>query len=146
MASCSARHLCAWKQCRKPELCVESPFIWWISLQCEPISHSQVARERIPTLQNVQAFWPFNALRETSFETCSHRLMTKFVTILKSQPSNPDKQLLFIYSDGGPDHRLTYLSVQLSMFYIVHKRKCNFTCSDIIIMNNKSLPPALVVG
>ena len=25
-----------------------------------------------------------------------------------------DRHMLFIYSDGGPDHRLTYVSVQLS--------------------------------
>ena len=27
-----------------------------------------------------------------------------------------------------------------------HKRKCNFTGSDVIIMNNEYLPPTLVVG
>ncbi len=26
-----------------------------------------------------------------------------------------DRHILFVYSDGGPDHRLTYLSVQLSL-------------------------------
>lgn len=30
-----------------------------------------------------------------------------------------DKSILFIYSDGGPDHRLTYISVQLFLIALV---------------------------
>ena len=30
-----------------------------------------------------------------------------------------DRHILFVYADGGPDHRLTYLSVQLSLIALV---------------------------
>ena len=44
--------------------------------------------------------------------------MTKLVHFLKSEPCIPDKSLMFIYSDGGPNHQLTYLSVQLHVSLI----------------------------
>ena len=32
-----------------------------------------------------------------------------------------DKPILFLYCDGGPDHHLTYLSVQLSLIALILK-------------------------
>ena len=55
--------------------------------------------------------------------------MTELVNLLKSQASIPDKPLLFIYSDGGPDHRLTYLSVQLSLISVFLKLDLDFLCA-----------------
>ena len=40
------------------------------------------------------------------------RHITELFDILKSDKAKP---ILFMYTDGGPDHRLTYLSVQLAL-------------------------------
>ena len=42
-----------------------------------------------------------------------HRHMTELCEMVKKE-NLAEKSLLFIYSDGGPNHRLTYLFVQLS--------------------------------
>lgn len=69
----------------------------------------------------------FVGMKEALFEPSSpHRHMTELVHLLKSQLSIPDKPLLFIYSDGGPDHRLTYLSVQLSLISVFLKLAWTF--------------------
>ena len=39
------------------------------------------------------------------------------------------KPILFLYSDGGPDHRLTYLSVQLSLIALFLQRDLDFLCA-----------------
>ena len=71
----------------------------------------------------------FVGMKEALFEpSLPHRHMTELVHLLKSQPSIPDKPLLFIYSDGGPDHRLTYLSVQLSLISVFLKLDLDFLC------------------
>ena len=36
--------------------------------------------------------------------------------------------ILFLYSDGGPDHRLTYLSVQMSLIALFLKLDLDFLC------------------
>ena len=53
-------------------------------------------------------------IKDAVFEASSPiRHAAELYNILKSRDdSHP---MLFIYSDGGPDHRLTYLSVQLSL-------------------------------
>ena len=69
-------------------------------------------------------------MKEAIFEPSSpHRHMTELVHLLKSQPNIPDKPLLFIYSDGGPNHRLTYLSVQLSLILVFLKLDLDFLCA-----------------
>ena len=69
----------------------------------------------------------FVGMKEALFEPSSpYRHMIELVHLLKSQPSIPDKPLLFIYSDGGPDHRLTYLSVQLSLISVFLKLYLEF--------------------
>jgi len=40
-----------------------------------------------------------------------------------------DKSVLFLYSDGGPDHRLTYVSVQLSLICPFRKLNLDFLCA-----------------
>ena len=72
----------------------------------------------------------FVGMKEAVFEPSSpHRHMTELVHLLNSQPSIPNKPLLFIYSDGGPDHRLTYLSVQLSLISVFLKLDLDFLCA-----------------
>ena len=38
------------------------------------------------------------------------------------------KPIMFMYTDGGPDHRLTYLSVQLSLILLFLKLDLDFLC------------------
>lgn len=40
-----------------------------------------------------------------------------------------DKSVLFIYSDRGPDHCLTYLSVQLSLVSLYLKLDLDYLCA-----------------
>ena len=39
------------------------------------------------------------------------------------------KSVLFLYTDGGPDHRLTYVSVQLSLICLFLKLDLDFLCA-----------------
>ena len=39
------------------------------------------------------------------------------------------KPILVLYTDGGPDHRLTYLSVQLSLLAIFKELDLDFLCA-----------------
>lgn len=39
------------------------------------------------------------------------------------------KSILFLYTDGGPDHRLTYLSVQISLITLFLKLDLDFLCA-----------------
>lgn len=53
-------------------------------------------------------------IKDAVFEPSSPiRHATELCSILKSKCD--DHPMLFLYADGGPDHRLTYLSVQLSL-------------------------------
>ena len=57
--------------------------------------------------------------KDAVFELSSAlRHVTELHSILHKQTSNP---MLFIYTDGGPDHRLTYFSVQLSLIALFRK-------------------------
>ena len=38
------------------------------------------------------------------------------------------KPILFLYCDGGPDHRLTYISVQLSIICLFLKLNLYYIC------------------
>jgi len=42
--------------------------------------------------------------------------MTELFDIVQAKEQLSEKSAVFIYSDGGPDHRLTYLPVQLITF------------------------------
>ncbi len=51
-------------------------------------------------------------LKEGAFEP--HRHITELSDVVRTHlPAS--KPIVFLYTDGGPDHRLTYLSVQLSL-------------------------------
>ena len=64
-------------------------------------------------------------LKEGAFEPSSPaRHCTELGQILSSR-NLQTKPILFLYSDGGPDHRLTYLSVQMSL---ILKYYLDFLC------------------
>lgn len=44
---------------------------------------------------------------------------TEVTTIILKKCYSPVPPILFVYSDGGPDHRLTYVSVQISLDCLV---------------------------
>ena len=56
----------------------------------------------------------FVGAKDITFEPSSpFRHMAELHSVLQSHSFS--KPVLFIYSDGGPDHRLTYVNVQLSL-------------------------------
>ena len=56
----------------------------------------------------------FVGVKDAVFQSSSPlRHATELHSLLLQRVAN--RSILFIYSDGGPDHRLTYLSVQLSL-------------------------------
>ena len=62
-------------------------------------------------------FEPSSPLRHTT------ELHSLLITRLQS------KSVLFLYSDGGPDHRLTYISVQLSLIALFLNLDLDFLCA-----------------
>lgn len=48
------------------------------------------------------------------------------IVLTKNLETNP---IMFIYTDGGPDHRLTYLEVQLSLISLFLKLHLDFLCA-----------------
>ena len=66
--------------------------------------------------------------KDTSFEPSSpFRHATELSSIL-NMPQCSQKSTLFIYCDGGPDHRLTYISVQLSLIAMFLPLDLDFLC------------------
>ena len=59
------------------------------------------------------------------------RHVTELFEILKTENAKP---ILFMYTDGGPDHRLTYLSVQLALV-------CLFIAGDYDMLVAARTPP-----
>ena len=51
-------------------------------------------------------------VKENCFEPSPLRHNTELSTVLKG---TDDREILCLYTDGGPDHRVTYISVQLSL-------------------------------
>ena len=73
-------------------------------------------------------------IKDAIFEPSSPlRHATELHSILKSVDSDP-KPILLIYSDGGPDHNLTFLSTQIS--YI-----CLFLQMDLDMLSAVRTPP-----
>ena len=71
----------------------------------------------------------FVGLKEGIFEPSSPaRHMTELCDIMQGELTS-DKSVLFIYSDGRPDHRLTYLSVQLSLILLYLKLDLDYLCA-----------------
>ena len=68
-------------------------------------------------------------LKEATFEPSSPpRHIAELYDIVNTQglETNP---ILLLYTDGGPDHRLTYLSVQLSLISLFLKLDLDFLCA-----------------
>ncbi|XP_019860109.1 PREDICTED: uncharacterized protein LOC109588370 [Amphimedon queenslandica] len=68
-------------------------------------------------------------LKDSVFEPSSpiHHMTELYQTILKTETHK--KPILFIYSDGGPDHRLTYILVQLSLICLFIKLDLDYLCA-----------------
>ncbi len=49
--------------------------------------------------------------------------------LIQSDPTTASKPILFIYSDGGPDHRITFISVQLSLICLFRKLNLDYLCA-----------------
>ncbi|XP_065895962.1 uncharacterized protein [Dysidea avara] len=68
------------------------------------------------------------SLKECAFEPSSPmRHATELSCILDSQVEN--KHILLVYMDGGPDHRVTYLSVQVALISLFLKFDLDFVCA-----------------
>jgi len=46
-----------------------------------------------------------------------------------------EKSMLFVYTDGGPDHCLTYISTQLSLIAVFLNLNLDFLCAARIAPN-----------
>ena len=67
-------------------------------------------------------------LKDATFEPSSpERHMAELHSSLVLQGLDI-KPVLFLYTDGGPDHRLTYLSVQMSLISLFLKLDLDFLC------------------
>ena len=70
----------------------------------------------------------FVGVKDITFEPSSpfwH--MAELHSVLQSHSFS--KPVLFIYSDGGPDHRLTYINVQLSLICLFLKFNLDYLCA-----------------
>ena len=67
--------------------------------------------------------------KDAAFEPSSPiRHATQLAFILSSS-TDDHKSVLFLHSDVGPDHRLTYVSVQLSLIALFLTCKLDFLCA-----------------
>ena len=92
---------------------------------------SAVLQNHIP--EDVASSWScgqvFVTLKEGAFEPSSPmRHMAELYSILDNQHS--DKKALLVYTDGGPDHRVTYMSVQVSLIALFLKLDLDFLCAE----------------
>ena len=70
----------------------------------------------------------FVMLKEGAFEPSSPaRHSTELATIIEQRAAN--RHVLFIYSDGGPDHRVTYLSVKVALIALFVKLNLDYLCA-----------------
>ena len=67
-------------------------------------------------------------IKESAFEPSSLlRHMSELIPLIQSDTEL--KPILFLYTDGGPDHRLTYLSVQLSLIGLFLSLDLDYLCA-----------------
>ena len=72
----------------------------------------------------------FVGLKDSAFEPSSPiRHMTELYDILRVNNLAYNSSVLFIYTDGGPDHRLTYISVQVSLICLFLKLDLDYLCA-----------------
>ena len=70
----------------------------------------------------------FIGMKDLVFESSSPiRHTTELYGVLKEIQFS--KTVLFLYTDGGPDHRLTYISVQLSLIALFLKLDLDYLCA-----------------
>ena len=68
-------------------------------------------------------------VKESAFEPSSpFRHCAELCNVVSSQGLD-SQPILCLYSDGGPDHRLTYLSVQLTLIAVFLKFDLDFLCA-----------------
>ena len=68
-------------------------------------------------------------LKDAAFEQSSPiRHMVELCEILKKSDV-PFAPILFLYTDGGPNHRLTYISVQISLICLFLKLDLDYLCA-----------------
>ena len=66
--------------------------------------------------------------KEGAFEPSSPiRHSTELAKIIDERAR--DKPVVFIYSDGGPDHRVTYISVKLALIALYRKLDLDYLCA-----------------
>ena len=66
-------------------------------------------------------------LKENAFQPSSPiRHMTELNCILSGMSEKP---VLLLYTDGGPDHRLTYISVQISLIALFLEKNFDYLCA-----------------
>ena len=67
-------------------------------------------------------------LKEGAFEPLSPlRHTTELSNVLGDRVQH--KPILFVYSDGGPDHRVTYISVKLALIALFIKMDVDYLCA-----------------
>ena len=66
-------------------------------------------------------------LKEGTFEPCPLRHATELCPLIEVAARS--KLVLFLYMDGGPDHRLTYLSVYLSLICLFLYPDLDYLCA-----------------
>ena len=67
-------------------------------------------------------------LKEGAFELSSPlRHSTELSNVLGDRVQH--KPILFVYSDGGPDHRVTYISVKLALIALFRKMDVDYLCA-----------------
>ena len=70
-------------------------------------------------------------IKDVTFEPSNpFQHLTELVSVLKEKSF--DKPVLFLYTDGGPDHRLTYVSVQISLICLFLHLDLDYLCVGII--------------
>ena len=70
----------------------------------------------------------FVGVKEGAYEPSSPlRHVTELNSALSELNILEGKPVLFLYCDGGPDHRLTYLSVKLSLICLFLKNDLDFS-------------------
>ena len=63
------------------------------------------------------AFEPSSPLRHSA------ELANAITTVVEAKP------VLFIYSDGGPDHRVNYISVKIALIALFRKLDLDYLCA-----------------
>ena len=79
--------------------------------------------------------------KDTTFEPSSpSRHGTEVVSILGERAI--DYPVVFLYTDGGPDHQLTYASVKLTLIAVFRKLDLDYLCASRTAPHNSFRNPA----